>query len=213
MPRPSPDQRTLQPPRQRVLPVQDRARRRLEAILDAAATLLAQQGLDSISTQAIAAAAGTTPATVYHYFENRQAVFAALAQRTMAAVDARLAGWLETLASGEALSSQALLESLYRAYREAPGYVAVLRALRAEPALQEIVSESNRRVARVMAPLLVRRTRLPRARAERVAWILSEACEQVLQAALMAEARQAKALLRELAEMVDALLRHYAGDI
>jgi AcrR family transcriptional regulator len=192
-----------------VTPVQERSRQRIDAILDATAGLLAGQGTEGVSMLAIAEAAGIPPATVYHYFENRLAVFAALARRTMAEVDAALTALLADFAAPDSLDAGVLLTRLYAAYRDAPGYVAVLRALGAEPALQELVRESNQRVAAVLGSVLAQRTRLPRARADRVAWILSEACEQVVQAALMAGPAEARALIAEMAEMVDALLRHY----
>lgn len=198
-------------PRQRVTPVQERSRRRIDAILDATAGLLAAQGAEGVTILAIAEAAGVPPATVYHYFENRLAVFAALARRTMAGVDAMLTRRLAEFAEQEAFASLALLEALHGAYRDAPGYVSVLRTLRAEPALQEVVRESNLRMAEAIAAALVQRTPLPAARARRVGWILSEACEQVVEAALMAEAREARALIAEMAEMVDVLLAHYAA--
>ena len=196
-------------PRQRVRPVQERARRKIDAILDATAGLLSQGGIEAVSTLAIAEAAGIPPATVYHYFENRLAVFAALAERTMAGVDGEMARQLGSFAQSPELSSRVLLYTLYGAYREAPGYVPILRALRAEPVLYELVQESNRRSAAVIAAVLTARTTLSADRAGRVAWMLSESCEQILQAALVAEPVEAEALLEELVVMVDALFAHY----
>lgn len=211
MTRPPPPARDGRQARQRVVPVQARSRQRIDALLDATAALLAAEGAEAATTTAIARAAGTTPATVYHYFENRLAVFAALARRTMAEVDATLTVSLAALGDSEALDSGALLSTLYRAYRDAPGYVAVLRALRAEPTLGELVRESNARMAEVIAAMLARRTRLAPARAARVAQILSEVCEQVVQAALMAGADEAAELIGEMAEMLDVLFRHYVA--
>lgn len=195
--------------RQRVVPVQARSRARIDAILDATAVLLAREGAEAVTTSAIARAAGTTPATLYHYFENRLAVFAALARRTMAEVDLALADRLGGLAGSGEVRTGELLASLYAAYRDAPGYVPVLAALRAEPALQELVRESNTRMALVIADLLARRTRLAADRAARVARILSDVCEQVVQAALMATPAEAERLIGEMAEMLDVLFRHY----
>lgn len=209
MPRSATDRPPARPPRQRVTPVQARARQRIDAILDATARLLAAGSTEGVSMLAIAEAAGVPPATVYHYFENRLAVFAALARRTSAGVDAALTALLEDFAVSDRFDVGGLLVHLHAAYREAPGYVAVLRALRAEPALQEVVQESNARMAAVLADLLQRRTGLGAARAGRVAWILSEACEQVVQAALVAGETDAAALIAEMAEMVEVLLRHY----
>lgn len=197
-----------QAPRQRVLPVQERSRRKIDTILDATAALLAHKGVEAVSMLAIAEAAAMPAATVYHYFESRLAVLAALAERTMVAVDTQLQQHMQQLQQQD-FSVRELLQALYQAYREAPGYVVILRALRAEPVFEGLVQESNRRGADMVVSLLAKRTRLSRVRAARIARILSEFCEQILQAALMAEPREAKALLDELTEMVDVLFQHY----
>lgn len=196
-------------PRQRVLPVQERSRRKIDAILDATAALLARKGVEAVSMLAIAEEAAVPAATVYHYFESRLAVLAALAERTMVAVDAELQQGMQRLVQENDFSSRELLQALYKAYREAPGYVVILRALRADPVFDGLVQESNRRGADVIAALLSEKTGLSRARTARVAWMLSEFCEQILQAALMADAREARAMLDELTEMVDVLFLHY----
>jgi hypothetical protein len=103
------------------------------------------------------------------------------------------------------------LHYLFRAYREAPGYAQVLQVLSAEPSLRDIVQASNRRIANGLADMLVRRADLPFERAERVAWIISESCEQVLQQALASNPEQAEALMQELIEIVDVLFAHYVG--
>jgi len=89
--------------------------------------------------------------------------------------------------------------------------VAVLAALRAEPALQELVKESNQRIADVLAAMLLLRSPLSPERARRISWIMSECTETVLEAALIADAQEATALLDELGVIVDCLFEHYAG--
>ncbi|HWV26626.1 MAG TPA: helix-turn-helix domain-containing protein [Aeromicrobium sp.] len=52
-----------------------------ERILDAAETLYAEHGLNGISMDAVAQAAGCSRATLYRYFDNRQALQFAFAHR------------------------------------------------------------------------------------------------------------------------------------
>lgn len=196
-------------PKQRVKPVQKRSRLKIEAILDATARLLAERGLEAATMLAIAEQAALPPATVYHYFESRLAVFAALAERTMAQVDDELEQYIGQFAASGQVSAAALLKHLHEAYRQAPGYVQILQALRAEPALHHIISASNQRMAGVIASTLEQRARLGRERASRVAWIISEVCELVLQKALGSEAEEADAIMQELIEMLDVLFQHY----
>lgn len=199
-------------PQQRVKPVQERSRKKIDAILDATAQLLERYGIEAVSTSAIAEAAGIPVATVYHYFENRLAVFAALAERTISGVDDQLESMLGTLGeSAEPPDWRALLALLYTAYQEAPGYTQVLRALKAEPALQSLVQESNLRIAQVLAGVLLKHTALPEARAQRVAWIMSELCEIALQKALVEGVDEACALQEEMGSMVDCLFAYYVS--
>lgn len=57
---------------------------RREAILQAAADLFASSGYHTTTVADIAQAAGIAPGTVYLYFENKRAVFAALVDQTLA---------------------------------------------------------------------------------------------------------------------------------
>lgn len=199
-----------QEPRQRVQPVQARSRQKIDAILDATARLLATHGVDAISTSAIAEEAGVPAPTVYHYFENRLAVFAALARRVIDDVDAALIPLIQAQMAQPQPNIRLTLQGLFDAYAKSPEYAAVLSTLRAEPALQEIVKQSNERVAAVIAAMLSSRSGLPAARAKRVGWIVAESCDAVLQRALLAGKSEAKALFEELIVVIECLFAHYS---
>lgn len=62
-------------------PRQSRGQRRVELLLDAAATVIAEQGLEAATAEAIAAQARTAKGSLYQFFPNRDAVLAALALR------------------------------------------------------------------------------------------------------------------------------------
>lgn len=200
-----------QQPKQRVQPVQERSRKKIDAILDATAQLLGQHGIEAISISAIADEAGIPPATVYHYFENRLAIFAALARRIINSVDEELIVIIQAqLATGEP-DIRMMLRSLYEAYARSPVYVAVLVTLRAEPALHDVVKESNQRIADVIAAMLAQHSKLSPARARRVGWIVAECCDAVLQRALLAEKAEARALLDELVVVVECMFGYYSS--
>lgn len=55
--------------------------RRVESILDAAEQVIADVGYDAATTDAIAKRAGASMGSFYHFFPNKEAVLAALAQR------------------------------------------------------------------------------------------------------------------------------------
>ena len=62
-------------------PRQSRGQKRVELLLDAAATVIADQGLVAATAEAIAAQARTAKGSLYQFFPNRDAVLAALALR------------------------------------------------------------------------------------------------------------------------------------
>ena len=61
----------------------------MEAILDAADALIAEAGLASFSTNAVAKAAGISPGSLYQYFDDKEAIIGALADRYLEALAAR----------------------------------------------------------------------------------------------------------------------------
>ncbi len=62
-------------------PAQERTRLRFEALLDAADRLLLNDDIGKIGLYDIAGAASVPPASVYHLFPTKEAIFAALAER------------------------------------------------------------------------------------------------------------------------------------
>lgn len=62
-------------------PRQSRGQKRVELLLDAAATVLARAGLEAATAEAIALEARTAKGSLYQFFPNRDAVLAALALR------------------------------------------------------------------------------------------------------------------------------------
>ncbi|WP_280400940.1 TetR/AcrR family transcriptional regulator [Nocardia carnea] len=59
---------------------QERGRRRIEQILLAAAEVFAERGYENATTNAVAAAAGISPGSLYQYFRNKDELAAALAE-------------------------------------------------------------------------------------------------------------------------------------
>jgi AcrR family transcriptional regulator len=76
-------------PRKR--PRQRRAQATWDAIVEAAAQLLAQRGIAGLTTNAVAARAGVSIGSVYQYFPGRDAIMAALIERQQAEQRAGLA--------------------------------------------------------------------------------------------------------------------------
>ncbi|HUD92474.1 TetR/AcrR family transcriptional regulator [Sphingobium sp.] len=71
-------------------PHQARSRYKVELILEATIRLLEKDGLDTLTTNAIAAAAGVSIGTLYQYFANKEAILDTLADKEMAAMSERV---------------------------------------------------------------------------------------------------------------------------
>lgn len=114
-------------------PRQARGHARVDRLLDAAAMLIAQHGVDGVTMAAVGEAAGSAPGTLYQFFSNRTALVQALARRESAAlevcVDAALSGWTRSSAHNAASLIDALLPPLLAFYRARPAWGELLHAL------------------------------------------------------------------------------------
>jgi AcrR family transcriptional regulator len=73
------------PPRRR--PRQQRAKLTVDAVLDAVARILKREGIKGVTTNRIAEVAGVSIGSVYQYFPDKRAIFVALHQRHIEAID------------------------------------------------------------------------------------------------------------------------------
>jgi AcrR family transcriptional regulator len=128
-------------------PQQQRALDRIQAILAATEALLAENGYDGLTMVGIAARAGITHTSIYHYFQSVDAILAALVARIMddfdREVDARLAQ-AETLQE----LVEALLDSVavgFEIYRSNPVSRGLWAATRYLPALRKLDYEDTAR--------------------------------------------------------------------
>jgi AcrR family transcriptional regulator len=142
----------LRPRRQ---PLQARARRRVDAILEATSELLTEDGVEALSTATIAKRAGVPIGSVYHYFPTKEAVLVELAERKLRAVDEnfveRIGPDLERLPWRRALM-QAVDGSVV-AFHDDPVFVAVWRAMRGSAAFRFVAAASDERFARALLAL------------------------------------------------------------
>jgi AcrR family transcriptional regulator len=104
--------------------VQRRGVERVQAILDAAETLLAEQGYAAATLKAIGEQAGIPTASLYHYFADRGQVDAELVRRHVRALDERFAAALnqpEVRTLGDGVN--AMIDPLLNYFREHPSFV------------------------------------------------------------------------------------------
>jgi AcrR family transcriptional regulator len=80
-------------------PQQDRAKQKVELILEAAIRLLDKGGLPMLTTNAVAETAGVSVGTLYQYFANKEAILDALADREMTGTSERVLAALRDLST------------------------------------------------------------------------------------------------------------------
>ncbi len=192
----------------RVRPRQERSRDKVDRILMATAHVLEQNGPEAVTMASIARNADLPTPTVYHYFADRAAVFFALAERTIQAVDDALMQELQHLDPG-APDWPKLIRGLYQGYRQAEGYRRILPQLKATAGLESLMQESNTRTARVLEMVLVQMG-LPAERVRRLGLMVAELVQQMLDQALcLNDEQEAQAWIDELVEMLSALSEYY----
>jgi AcrR family transcriptional regulator len=74
----------------RKLPSQDRAKARVEEILEATRAILAESGIGAVTTASIATRAGVPVGSVYQYFPNKKAIFLELYRQYLDGIHAVL---------------------------------------------------------------------------------------------------------------------------
>ena len=124
-------------------PTQTRALETCERILDAAANLLADVGIERLSTNLICERAGLSPPALYRYYPNKYAVLAELGVRLMMSQNELLEKWATpatmklSAAKFEERIRQLFLDTLEMTRKSIAGEW-ITRALRAVPSLAPV---------------------------------------------------------------------------
>jgi AcrR family transcriptional regulator len=139
-------------------PVQARSAARLEALLDAAASVVEELGYERLTTAMVAERAGASIGTVYRYFPDRIAVLQALAARNLDRVLERIRGeFVDEKYTTWAAALTAGFDIFVEAFRTEPGF----RSLRVGDVLDLRPATSpttfNSRVADEMVRILTER--------------------------------------------------------
>ncbi len=137
-------------------PSQERSRQTYEAVLAAAAALLEEVGIESLSTNLICARANLTPPALYRYFPNKYALLRELGIRLMHVQDQAVFDWIESGGLDAPTDEEAFRRDLeitrkvVDLTRAQPAALWIARAMRAVPMLREVRVQSRERVADVL---------------------------------------------------------------
>jgi AcrR family transcriptional regulator len=134
-----------------------------EAVVAAARAIVERDGAGALSMQAVAAAVGVRPPSLYKRFAHREALLDAVVADGLAELRTRLADVADDRRPRLGLSRMAVA---YRAFaRRSPGLYALMYAARAEsPALLELRRAAVEPLMAALAEILPADDRLPAAR-------------------------------------------------
>jgi AcrR family transcriptional regulator len=141
---------------QRRQPVQGRSRQTVARILDAAADLIEEDGVEAATTRAIAERAGVAYPSLYRFFADREEILAQLLERHLADLDAFVEATERTwqIISIEDLVNRELdVHIAY--YRHHPGFVRLWYNGRTSRTVVAQVRRRNRPLAKRMQDILV----------------------------------------------------------
>jgi len=131
-------------PRKR--PTQSRSKATYDAILDAAAQVLAEEGYSASTTNKIAERAGASIGSVYEYFPSKEAIFAALIEKLD---QAAMESVFSNFSSIKQLPPEEFLEAVLRSRIEAAlNYPELESLLRSEIPPHLFVEQSERALQR-----------------------------------------------------------------
>lgn len=136
-------------------PQQERSIQRLDAIMEAAVELIAQNGVANLKMTDLAARAGVPIGSLYQFFPERAAVVRALHDRHTERVESgaqRVFSKATSLAEAEALLGKAV-DDFYVTFRNDPIYLPVWLAAISDPDLQRLNTDHQTRLTSVLSAL------------------------------------------------------------
>ncbi|MCX2929846.1 TetR/AcrR family transcriptional regulator [Mycobacterium sp. CVI_P3] len=137
-------------------PVQARSRQTVARILDAAAAIADEQGVDAVTTRTIADRAGVSYPSLYRFFADRDAILDELMERHCAEIDARCVAaeqtW-EIRSVANLLNNEINLHVRY--YRKHPGAAALWMGGRTSPTVAKHVHARMQTLAGRLHNILV----------------------------------------------------------
>ncbi len=195
----------------RRVPRQDRSRRRVELLLDAASGLVLSEGVDALTTRAIAESAQVPVASLYQYFADIEDVLLALVERDLLEMDLQL---LSDLATIETLTLPVLVETSMRSfakvYSRCPAFVEIWLRGRTNPAIRERGRVHSAEVAISVVQFAEASGILARDMPAKIALLAVEVGDRVLQVAYATDFAGDQELIEEGISMVTAYLEPYS---
>lgn len=190
-------------------PSQQRSRERVERILDAAAAIVVDDGVDNLKVSDIAKRAGVPLGTLYQFFARKDDIIFALAQRfadrfesvleaSLAHVDPDV-GWRELV--------DLLLDAYASHYRSEPALRELWVGARLDPEFIHADHENNNtRFAGAVADLMAAKAHVPRDELALMIYVCWEASQALLETAFRADPNGDPAIIEQTKVMAERYL-------
>lgn len=195
----------------RRIPTQARSRRKVEHLLDAAARLVVERGVESLTTRDIALASGVPVASLYQYFADKEGVLLALAERDMAEMDAQV---VTDLGSLRVLTLEGLvrttMEAFVSVYHRRRAFVEIYLRGRSNAAVHQFGREHNARVAQMLRDFAIQQGLAQPTMPQASATLAVEIGDRVFQLAYEHDDDGDRELVEEGITLVTAYLERYA---
>ncbi|WP_225804535.1 TetR/AcrR family transcriptional regulator [Streptomyces sp. NK15101] len=195
----------------RPAPVQRRGVQRVQAILDAADRILAEEGYEASTLGAVGKRAGIPTASVYHYFADRNQVDAALVQRHGQEIDALVAEAADDPELGTLREViDALIDPQLAYCREHPSVVELWYAPGRAPMLMELEEAWGKAQAEQLRRRLVERKLIVADTPRLAVQVAYEAADRVFGIAFENSRTGDEATIDEARRLMTAYLETYA---
>lgn len=133
-------------------PTQERSKKRVDAILAAAKSLIAEKGSAQLKIHEIAERANVTPASIYQYFPSKNAITLAIAQHAFDSTYFFLEDNLPSMTTKKDACQvlQAIVEQHYQAYLNDPAMLDVWVSVSADKSIQNLDIDDSRRHSKLI---------------------------------------------------------------
>ena len=197
---------------QRRVPAQERSRARVQRILDEAAALVVERGVDALSTRDIAQAAEVPVASLYQYFADKEDVLLALAERDMAEMDEQVAADVARLEAPTVTEFvRTVMSAFVAVYHRRPAFVEIYLRGRTNAAVNRFGREHNTRIAEALRGYALEHGLATDRLTPTVALLAVEIGDRVFQLAFEDDAQGDAALVEEGITLMSAYLERYAA--
>ncbi|MDY7106398.1 MAG: TetR/AcrR family transcriptional regulator [Actinomycetota bacterium] len=208
------EQPDREPDGARRLPEQSRSRERVEHVLDAAAALITESGIDAMTMSRLAETAEVSLPSIYRYFPNKRAILATLFDRYAARVRHAIAAPLADIDSREAARDAlaAAMRRYWELYRSDAALAAVFSAALADPELVGLDVADSRTNGALLAEALA--PGLDAAPDERAAFVASHLAGATVRLGVLLERDEADEIVELLIDrvLVPLLLGEGSGE-